>query len=99
MVIPRFSIRWLLGLTAVCGAISLVLSYAARGEPWGIGATVGLASFVLLFVLHAVAFCVAWLLSQIFAVTDVRSATDNPFAQSPTLGNSAPVEGPPEAAP
>ncbi|MDX1948041.1 MAG: hypothetical protein SFU86_21760 [Pirellulaceae bacterium] len=98
MVIPRFSIRWLLGLTAVCAAISLVLSYAARGEPWGIGAAIGLASLVLLFLLHAGTFAVAWLLSQALAVVDPPSTPVNPFGQSPEIG-SLPAADPPEAAP
>ena len=64
MIIPRYSLRWLLALLTVCGVLSLVLSYAFQGHAWAIGMILGLGSLVVVIALHAVAFSVAWLLTQ-----------------------------------
>lgn len=64
MFLPRYSLRWLLGLTTVSAGISLVLSYAVRGRPWALGFIAGLWSFVLLAVFYAVAFLAAWLIAR-----------------------------------
>jgi uncharacterized membrane protein len=87
MLIPRFSIRWLLGLTAVCAAISLVLSFAARGAAWANGVWVGLVgSLVMLFALHVVAFGAAWLISQIFVGVRPEPLRE-PSSQTPIAEN------------
>ena len=48
MLLPRFSILWMLGFTAFCAVVSLVLANAVRGEFWAIGAMAALGSGVLL---------------------------------------------------
>jgi hypothetical protein len=64
MIIPRYSLRWLLALITVCGGLSMILAYAVQGQPWAIGAMVGLAALAVVVALHAAAFSVAWLLTQ-----------------------------------
>ena len=89
MLIPRFSLRWLIGLITVCGVISLVLSYAFQGEPWAIGFAAGIASLAVLFALHASAFAVAYVLAEVFhlkprvEVPAAILAGDTPFAATP----------------
>ena len=63
MLIPRFSIRWLLGLTTFSACISLVLSYAVRSQPWAIGVVAGLWVLVVSFLFFAAAFLVAWFIT------------------------------------
>lgn len=65
MLIPRFTLRWLLVLTTICGGLSLVLSYAMQGHEWAIAISVMLAAVPLLFLLHAFAFTAAWGFSQV----------------------------------
>ena len=65
MLIPRFTLRWLLLLTTVCGGLSLVLSYAIQGREWAIAVSLALGAIPLLFLLHALAFAVAWGFAQI----------------------------------
>jgi len=67
MLIPRYSIRWLLGLTTFSAVVSLVLSYAVRGHAWAIGVTSGLWTLVVVAVLFVVAFLFAWLVDQVAA--------------------------------
>jgi hypothetical protein len=64
MLIPRFSLRWLLGLTTVFAFLSLIWSFAFRGQAWALGFSAGLNGLVLLFAFHAGAFLVAWLFVQ-----------------------------------
>ena len=65
MLIPRFTLRWLLLLTTVCGGLSLVLSYAMQGREWAIAVSLALGAVPLLFLLHALAFAVAWGFAQV----------------------------------
>jgi hypothetical protein len=86
MLIPRFSIRWLLGLTTFSAGVSLVLAYAVRGQPWAIGIVASLWAVVIIAVFYASAFILAWLLNQSLAATYLkrRPAGDSPFAVSGT---------------
>ena len=85
MIIPRFTLRWLLALTTLCGGLSLVLSYAVRGQEWAIAVSLGLATIPLLFLLHAATFMAAWLISQGMSFMGRRLApapAHSPFAAS-----------------
>jgi type VI protein secretion system component VasK len=64
MLIPRFSIRWLLWLTTFSAAVSLVLSFAVRGKAWALATAAGLWVLVITAMLYAAAFLAAWLLTQ-----------------------------------
>jgi len=77
MLIPRYSIRWLLGLTTISAAVSLVLSYAVRGHAWAIGITAGLWTLVAVGVLFVAAFLCAWLIDQ------AATARSSPRGSSP----------------
>ena len=65
MILPRFSILWLLGLTAVCAVLSWIASYARRGDEWAIGLSAAIGSALLLFVAYIGAFFGAWIVSLI----------------------------------
>ena len=94
MIIPRFSLRWLLALITVCGALSLVLSYAFQGQAWAIGFMVGLGSLAVIAALHAMAFSIAWLLSQLSSIASGSSPQAG--GQSPFAGGGSPFT-PPQA--
>ena len=64
MFIPRFSIRWLLGLTTFSAFVSFILSYSVRGYAWAIGMVAGLWTLVATFIFFAAAFLAAWLVAQ-----------------------------------
>jgi len=59
MILPQFSIRWLLGMTAAMAALSLVASFAYKGQAWAIGILGALGSLALTFAAYAV----FWLLA------------------------------------
>src|SRR5262245_30376637 len=85
MLIPRFSIRWLLGLTTFSAGVSLVLSYAVRGQAWAIGVTAGMWSLVVVALFYIGAFLVAWLIAQAAAGRGAwqRGDGESPFASAP----------------
>jgi hypothetical protein len=65
MVIPRFTLLWLLILVTACAVLSLILSYAHQGHPWALGLLAGLASLAAVLLLHAAAFSLAWIYTQL----------------------------------
>jgi len=80
MFIPRYSIRWLLGLMTFSAGVSLVLSYAVRGQAWAIGVTSGLWTLVVVALLFVAAFLAAWFIDQVAAgLRTRRGAGGSPF--------------------
>ena len=90
MIIPRFSLRWLLALLTVCAGLSLVLSYAFQGHAWAIGFMVGLVSLLVVVALHAVTFSIAMLITQ----AGYFLAGNPPPGQSPFEEGTSPFAGP-----
>ena len=94
MIIPRYSLRWLLALLTVCGGLSMILAYAVRGQPWAIGATVGIAALSVMVALHAAAFSVAWLLTQFAYMFTGGNSTKDAGGQSPFGAGLVPARPP-----
>ncbi|MCU0879149.1 MAG: hypothetical protein MUF06_15295 [Pirellulaceae bacterium] len=65
MVIPRFTLLWLLILVTASAGVSFVLSFAHQGHAWALGILAGMASLVGVLLLHAAAFSVAWIYTQL----------------------------------
>ncbi len=80
MLIPRFTLRWLLSLITVSALVSLVLSYAVRGRAWALGITAGLWCLAFVAMFYVMAFLVGWLIANLRAA--LRPATGPPFLQS-----------------
>jgi len=86
MLIPQFSIRWLLALTAVCAVIFSIFGMAMGGSPWAAGVSIAIGSAVVLLLVHAVTFAIVWLFSLI-PFRSRRQTTgrgQSPFSQDPT---------------
>lgn len=52
MLIPQYSIRWLLGMMAVSAIVFSIFAVALSGSYWAIGVTMGILSLVAVFVVH-----------------------------------------------
>ncbi len=63
-ILPRFSIRALLGMLTVCAVAFLIAGMAFRGQFWAWGVTIALASLVLTALVHAALFGLVWLFAQ-----------------------------------
>ena len=64
MLIPRFSIRFLMGLTTLLAAACLVASHALRGEPWAIGLFAVLVMLAIQFMTFGIVFGFAFAISR-----------------------------------
>jgi hypothetical protein len=80
MLIPRFTIRWLLSLTTVAAVFSLVVHLALQGRAWAIAVSVTAASLALAFFLYAVFFAVAYLAASFQGLFRGRPTDGSPFA-------------------
>ena len=92
MLIPQFTIRWLLALTAGCAVAFSLFGLAVQGKPWAIGVSIGIGAVAIAFLAQAGAFAAVWLFS---AITDpIRSrrgrAGRSPFAAHPFAVDPAP---------
>ena len=63
VLIPQFSIRWLLALTAVCAVIFSIVGLAVRGNAWAAAVSIGIGSLVILVVVYGLLFGVVWVFS------------------------------------
>ena len=58
MLIPRFTIRWLLLLMTVSSFFFFILSFAVRGQAWAIAVSLSVGSLLLAFLCYAS--CSVW---------------------------------------
>jgi hypothetical protein len=76
MPLPRFSIRWMFGFTAVCAVVLLVLVRAGKvGEALAVGGTVALGFAGLTLLIHALCF---WLFQRAARIFPPRTPTSSP---------------------
>jgi hypothetical protein len=80
MLIPRFTIRWLLSLTTVAAVFSLVVHLALQGRAWAISVSVTVAGLALAFFLYGVFFAVAYLAASFQGLFRGRPMDESPFA-------------------
>lgn len=83
-LIPRYSLRWMLGLTTACAFLFAVFGMAARGHAWAICVSAGVGSLVLIAMIHALLYgC----LSALTSLTCSRAGT-SPFQSAPAVSTA-----------
>lgn len=69
MLIPQYTIRWLLAVMAACAVVFSIFALAVRGSPWarGVaqGVSVAILSLVVVLLIHAFVFAVLWVFSVV----------------------------------
>jgi hypothetical protein len=65
MLIPQFSIRWLLAVTTVCAVVFSVVGLAVHGSAWATAVSVGIGSLVILGLVYGLLFAVVWAFSVV----------------------------------
>ena len=60
MLIPQYSIRWLLTLTTACAAVFSIFGLAVRGSHWAQGVAIAIVSAVVVLLVHAIVFVLLW---------------------------------------
>jgi hypothetical protein len=100
MLIPQYSLRWILGAMTLLAVVFLFAGQATEGKPWAIGITVAVLTFTTVMLVHVGLFFVVWLFSQVFGRRGQRPPAElaprSPFAavevasveKSPMPGNA-----------
>ncbi|HEV7221600.1 MAG TPA: hypothetical protein VGN42_02810 [Pirellulales bacterium] len=65
MLIPQFSLRSVLYVTAICAVLSLVAAMAMRGTAWAMALTVAVASLSITFLAYGAMFFAVWVFSLV----------------------------------
>lgn len=78
MIIPRFSLKALIGLVTVASLASLVVAAASRGESWAMGVVFGAFFIPLFFLVNVIIFSLAWMLAQFRQKRAIESTPPQP---------------------
>lgn len=82
MLIPRFSIRWLMIFTAVSAIVFVMASAGLKGQYWSAAIVIGIAFLLGTLLVHGVLFTIFWTLS--LATRPRRSIVLSPQARPDT---------------
>ncbi len=74
MVIPQFTLRWLLGLMAVCAAVFSIFGLAVRGYGWAIALSMAILGLAVAMAVYAVLFSLVWLCSLAIGAGERKAA-------------------------
>ncbi len=108
MLIPRYSLSRMLLIVTVCAVVSLIVSFALRGQPWALGISLALATLALCLLIYACAFLVAYGLAAARASRTARrgisettrfGASEYPFAKEAGSPFATADEPPPQLIP
>jgi hypothetical protein len=84
MLIPQYSLRSILAVTAACGFVSLIGAAAVRGAPWAQALVTSIAALALILLIHALMFLVMGLFSLLIPKRRFVKAGPSPFSTSAT---------------
>ena len=87
MLIPRFSLRWLLSVTTASGLFFLIVAQAVRGEHWAQGLCLAALYLVACFVLYVL----AWSAAIMFAKARERSGPNVKSCRLPSPPRNRPL--------
>lgn len=85
MFLPHFSVRTLLVVTAASGIYFAAIVRALEGDVWALTLVVVTTGLALTFVLHALLFWMAWVVSRLVSLFKLawrgrETVEGNPFA-------------------
>jgi hypothetical protein len=95
MLIPQYSLRWLLAVTAVCAVVFSIVGLAVRGSHWAAAVSIGVASLVVLMLIYGVVFALVWVFSVMMSASERRrfGSAGSPFrSEFPPVGPAAAVD-------
>ena len=81
-LIPQYTIRQLLILTAGCAVVSLVGAQAVRGALWAMAMSIGVLAVAATLMVHAAFFGVVWLAYRLYERRERRMARTRSPAQA-----------------
>jgi hypothetical protein len=89
MLIPQYTIRWMLAVTAVCAVIFSIAAAGVRGSQWAMGVSAGVLGLMAAFLVYGLVFCLLWAFSLLMGLFRSRMAGRGrtPFAGEPVDGD------------
>jgi len=97
MLIPQYSIRLLLLITAGCAVVFSVFGLAVRGNTAAVGVSLAIAAAVLVLLAHAATFGLVWLFSVVGEPLRRKPAIAGRSPFKPGAASSCPGESTPVA--
>jgi hypothetical protein len=94
MLIPRFTIRWLLLVTTVCAFFFLVVACAVRGDAWAFAVSLSVVSLAVAFLVFGAFFGFAFLVTSVVGLLRPSSPRGTPFATAEPPPQIIPPEEP-----
>lgn len=82
MLVPRFSLRWMLAATVVGAALAWIVSLAVRGSLWAIAVSLAIGSVPAMFLLYAIVFVTAFFMARSLRRNRARDVGSTPFADA-----------------
>ncbi len=79
MLIPQYTIRWLLGLMTVCAGLFSILALGVRGVVWAAAVSFALGSLAILMLLYALLFALTWGVAMAVPRLGASRAGRSPF--------------------
>jgi len=80
VLIPQYSLRWLLGLVVVCAGVFSIFGLAARGHNWAIALSVAVLCLAAAALIYAVLFLLVWAYAQASGAAGVKGWGSSPFS-------------------
>jgi hypothetical protein len=104
MLIPQFTLRWMLALMAGLAVVFLIVSRAAQGSAWAVGLSAAVAMLAFIVPVHLGLFFLVWLVSlrssrrqtrRLVAAPVVAPEAVSPFQQpaTPAIAEDASHQG------
>lgn len=94
MLIPRFSLRWLLAVTSASGVFFLVVAQAVRGSSWARGVCVAALYLVVCLLFYVAAWGATIILARARGMRPVPQVVTTPFATAEPPAQIIPPEDP-----
>lgn len=82
MLIPRFSLRWLMLALAGASLLAFTARQAVFGQSWALAVMVTVLTLVFMFVVYIVVFSAAWLVATLVGLRKRGPKPGSPFAFS-----------------
>jgi hypothetical protein len=92
MLIPQFSLRWLLGVTTLSAGVFSIFALAINGSIVAAAISVAILSLVVVILVHAAWFGLIWVLSVVGSSASARSAPPELLGNAPAAAEPPLVE-------
>jgi hypothetical protein len=90
-LIPQYTIRWLMAVTAGCAVVFSVMGLAVRGSSWAMAVSIGVGALALMMAVYAMLFGLVWAFSLVGNRRPRDPAAGSPFAPETVSGAVSPV--------